>query len=747
MKGKKSGLEKRFRKGLSLLLTLSLLAGMIPDAAFAEDKTNAVAAEAGTEAAVAETETTATEAQPATEAVTTETTVTEASETDAPETAVETGIEAGTEETSGETESETAQETEMLAEAKTESETDAALLGSTAASLCDHGNDAYTCVICEVEALIDELPTIDEISAMDTDGQNEVYTQASDICDIYYDELTEDEQDQVTNIEDLWEVLDYFSGAISLTATQTTGNVSYIDENGTTQTYSGDYYAVDSASTAWGTNSTETWYVVNSSVEISERIIVSGTVNLILVDGCTLTASSGLTVNSGNTLNIYGQTGGTGTVTATGGYGGAGIGGGKSNSSGTITISGGKVTAIGGEYGAGIGGGEEGASGTITINGGTVTATGGEHGAGIGGGDYGSGSNITINGGTVTVTGGYGGAGIGDGDYGSGSNITINGGTVTVTGGEGGAGIGGGYSGTGTITITGGYFLITPGTDAEAIGAGCDGSSATITITGGYFGKGDTGADTVYSVNVASGYDVSDNTENTKAIWPYVVIEKGTTYTVTLEANGGTIADGSDVTTYKYGTGVTLPGSDAISRKGYNFCGWYEESDFSGSAVTEITASDYGNKTFYARWEKQDPVNYIDEKGETQTCEEYTLLTADTTAWTDGNWYVVGSEVEITDRITVSGTVNLILVDECALTCVGITVNSGNTLNIYGQESGTGALTAENCSEYYAGIGGEKNESSGTITINGGMVTATGGYDGAGIGGGGERSGSDITII
>ncbi len=514
-------LEKRLRKSLSIVLTLCLLAGMIPDAAFAEDETNAVVAEAETEASVGESETTveeagtakiaeteteteietetAAEAQPATEAAT-ETVVTEAeSGTESAQTEVASSE---TYEPSVETESGTEQETET--ETETESETNVGLLGSTAATICDHGNDAGTCVICEVEALIDELPTIDEISGMDTDGQNEIYTQASDICDIYYDELTEDEQDQVTNIDDLWEVLDYFSGAISLTAAS---SITYLDITGEEQSCS-DYTSV-TAQTTWGTSGEEIWYVVDNDTTISDRITVNGTVNLILVNGYTLTASSGIAVNDGNTLNIYGQTGGTGKIEATGGDLQAGIGGDSNKSCGTITIIGGTVTAIGGSGGAGIGGGSNGGDGSnITISGGTVKATGGTgstyaSGAGIGGGSYGSGSNITIKGSSnVTATGGAasnssgGGAGIGGGGSGSnsGSNITIIGGTVKATGGtggSGGAGIGGGGAGYGSyITITGGMVEAIGGDGQKSgggagIGGGHNKSGTYITITSG----------------------------------------------------------------------------------------------------------------------------------------------------------------------------------------------------------------------------------------------------------------------
>ena len=74
------------------------------------------------------------------------------------------------------------------------------------------------------------------------------------------------------------------------------------------------------------------------------------------------------------------------------------------------------------------------------------------------------------------------------------------------------------------------------------------------------------------------------------------------TYTVTLNPNEGTIADGKDVTGYVRGTGMALPTAADITREGYLFKGWYEDANFSGSPVTAITATDTGNKTFYAKW-------------------------------------------------------------------------------------------------------------------------------------------------
>ncbi len=303
---------------------------------------------------------------------------------------------------------------------------------------------------------------------------------------------------------------------------------------------------VESSTTAvtW----TEGWYVVSGTVTISEPITVNGAVHLILADGCTLTASKGIVVTTDNSLTIYAQSDGTGTLNATGttdsdNNASAGIGGSTETlDSGSITIHGGVINVAGGYVknmngsGAGIGGGGStdgngGDSGAITIYNGVITAVGGEldydkkiatyfSGAGIGGGSSrnnsgGAGSSITIYGGDVTATSkasNNGGAGIGGGAgaYNGGSgNITIRGGTVRATGGcidmgLGGAGVGGGGSigegsGDGTVTIAGGKVTAVGGRYAAGIGGGggyqysdsylgsgsITGGTGSVTISGG----------------------------------------------------------------------------------------------------------------------------------------------------------------------------------------------------------------------------------------------------------------------
>ena len=204
------------------------------------------------------------------------------------------------------------------------------------------------------------------------------------------------------------------------------------------------------------------------------------------------TQSAGLEKTSTGTLTLKDDNNEAGSLTATGGFNSAGIGGGYLGDGKNITITGGTVTATGGSSGAGIGGGREGKGENITITGGTVNATGNEDGAGIGGGSSGSGENITINDGKVTATGGSYAAGIGGGsvgawggDAGSGKNITINGGTVNATGTDGGAGIGGDENGNGEdITITGGKVNASGAYGGAGIGGGVNGIGSKVTVSG-----------------------------------------------------------------------------------------------------------------------------------------------------------------------------------------------------------------------------------------------------------------------
>lgn len=214
------------------------------------------------------------------------------------------------------------------------------------------------------------------------------------------------------------------------------------------------------------------WYVVSDDVTYGDCAVVTGEVHLILADGCDFTVKKGIRVPEGSTLNIYGQSAGSGKLTATGvtvavePYATPGIGGG-----GAINIHGGDITAKGETYvgsdnydysGAGIGSGDytrgyDESNASISIYGGTINAEGGAGSAGIGGGYGNSFEEISIHGGTIIAEGGHSadgsGAGIGSGNSGRVNSIKITGGKIeavsTDTGNSdgGGAGIGCGYSG------------------------------------------------------------------------------------------------------------------------------------------------------------------------------------------------------------------------------------------------------------------------------------------------------------
>ena len=147
-------------------------------------------------------------------------------------------------------------------------------------------------------------------------------------------------------------------------------------------------------------------------------------------------------------------------------------------------------------------------------------------------------------------------------------------------------------------------------------------------------------------------------------------------------------------------------------------------------------------------------VGYIDREwngtqliSTNKTVSEYTVMTSETVALTDG-WYVVKSDLTFDTRLTVSGTVHLILTDGVTLTVnQGISVNRGNELYIYGQsenESVMGKIVAS--ASDGAAIGGDSSQYAGKLVFNGGSVTATSDVYSAAIGSGSARHGYDIVI-
>jgi uncharacterized repeat protein (TIGR02543 family) len=100
----------------------------------------------------------------------------------------------------------------------------------------------------------------------------------------------------------------------------------------------------------------------------------------------------------------------------------------------------------------------------------------------------------------------------------------------------------------------------------------------------------------------------------TECSWPHILMEDTVMYAqwtvieypITYIWNGGTTSDAYWVS-YRVDLTFSLP---TPTRDGYTFAGWYDNLGFSGNAVTSIPAGSMGNKTFWAKWTPNTPVQY-----------------------------------------------------------------------------------------------------------------------------------------
>ena len=116
------------------------------------------------------------------------------------------------------------------------------------------------------------------------------------------------------------------------------------------------------------------------------------------------------------------------------------------------------------------------------------------------------------------------------------------------------------------------------------------------------------------------------------------------TYTVTLHPNGGTIADGKNVTSYTYGVGATLPSADDMTYTGHTFKGWYDNEGLTGSPVTAISNTETGNKEYWAKWEANTYTVTLNTNGGT-------INSGNVTGYT----YGVGATLPTADDMTYTG--------------------------------------------------------------------------------------------
>jgi uncharacterized repeat protein (TIGR02543 family) len=92
------------------------------------------------------------------------------------------------------------------------------------------------------------------------------------------------------------------------------------------------------------------------------------------------------------------------------------------------------------------------------------------------------------------------------------------------------------------------------------------------------------------------------------------------TYAITYHLNGGT---GDESAVYTVEEAFTLP---TPTRTAYTFAGWYDNAEFTGTAVTEIPQGSEGNKAFYAKWEATAyPIIYHTNEGVAIPDGSYTI--------------------------------------------------------------------------------------------------------------------------
>jgi len=402
---------------------------------------------------------------------------------------------------------------------------------------------------------------------------------------------------------------------------------------------------------------------------------------------------------------------------------------------------------------------------TLTIDGtGSLSVTGGWSCAGIGGGlwDYGPCGNITINSGTIYAKGaasswyGTAGAGIGSGASYANGSLTINGGVVTaLPGNDAGMGIGnGGGDSFGTLKITGNSIVFTN----IAGDMNPDNKTGGILVVGNathwYGGDNFTLNHNVTvpntnlltielgkTITIPAGMTLTNNgtiVNYSNITIAGTFVNNGVIVNVNSGTINGTVSGNPPTTTAPLGSNINLNDNNTpqIGEK------WV----FANNIFTVLDGADV-NITGSGTGQKRIEVAANSLSNITLNNVSFTAMSGDKTPFLINN----GAKV----NLTIEGD-NIL---EAGRSRAGLQAAKGATLTI----DGTGSLKATGGKYGGAGIGGAFRENCGKITINGGTITASNfdSYEsyhaGAAIGGGGAGivffsfdgmggEGGDITI-
>ena len=567
-------------------------------------------------------------------------------------------------------------------------------------------------------------------------------------------------------------------GAPSIAHAQT-ASASYIDAAGEERQV--EATVIDAASTAWQSG----WYVAQGSVTIPERVTVAGDVHVILVDGATLTAQDGLNVASGNSLSVYGQQEGTGSLSveirdpyndessplgANAGHAGFG----------DITINGGIVDATSLAAGVSIGSAADPDTmdklGTITVNGGTVNAGNIGGSARISSDLYGP---VIINSDeaivrasrirTSTPSDSWHGLIILDNQartyatdtittdvalewdetlaVPADTTLTLKGSlsaqTISVDGTlrlEGGATLGGSATINGTLENSAGSTVEASGDVRVAPAAtleneGTMQADGRITLEDGSSLENSGTLETKNRLTLYEGAQLANNADAKATVSGDLYLWGAVTNSGTVELNAmslvfedGSIQNADGASFANSGSAFvfgSLKSEETIHNNGHLY-------HLEGAKVIDGTVSGVAPEA----------LTCIDVDGEVQTIPtDVQVVTSADETWQDGGWYLAVGDVTIEGRVAAGSDVTLVMLEGSSLTVNGgIAVDEGSSLTVLGQNERAGSLvlgvTENNVSgriePNLAGIGGGGDivlASAGSITARSGSGTG-----GAGIG-------------
>ncbi|MDR1325589.1 MAG: InlB B-repeat-containing protein [Treponema sp.] len=225
---------------------------------------------------------------------------------------------------------------------------------------------------------------------------------------------------------------------------------------------------------------------------------------------------------------------------------------------------------------------------------------------------------------------------------------------------------------------------------------------------------------------------------NLESAKTYTLLQKdlNLTYTISYHVPDGTMSPDH----YQIATAVTL--AAPLPRDGYYFKGWYEQADFSGSAVTRIPVGSTGDKAFYSKWIPETLSGYSLEDAlalisGAEAGEAYTITLNADESFAPTTLSYGGAAVSITLKgDAVEQIVSLSSKGSLFTLGSGVTLKLGDNITLEGLSNNSSLLVAVNSGGKLemndgAKISGNNNggggNGGGVVVNSGGTFTMSGG--------------------